>query len=102
MYNLEHVKSRLQEIVKGREDFVYELPEDKNKCVYMNNGKPSCIIGHLFEADDLLDSKYDEDVNSGIMDVVNEYGLPYTDEAVVYMSAVQNAQDSGRTWGEVI
>lgn len=102
MHSLEEVKSDLKRIVKGREDYEYQIPEDAEECVYMHKAKPSCLIGHLLSKHGLLSPVYDEEPSNGIENIINKYNLPYTKEASAYMDDVQQRQDLGFTWGEAI
>jgi hypothetical protein len=77
----------------------------KDLCVYIKDGKPSCLIGHVLVRLG-VDVGFLTDRNSS---QINGHGftssgsnLPWTAEAAQVMQAAQHIQDMGAPWGEAL
>jgi len=102
--NKDRALELLQWVIKGKEGFVYRASEDSTvSCVYIKDGKPSCLIaqalhaagatiGQLFEMD-LAES------DSGIGRVDMPSGLRVTQGAREVFGVAQWSQDFGKPWG---
>jgi hypothetical protein len=91
----------LELVVKEHgEDFVYQRPSDSRfSCVYMYNGQPSCIVGHVF-ADQIgipVPLRMENVTPSGSLFEVP--GVVLTEEGAAVLDAAQAQQDVGKTWG---
>lgn len=110
---LDTIKARtiLRELVKGKEDFVYEPPGNDSTCVnWVRNPdgthSPSCLIGQLWwklgfdqtcmGATDNAHSALRRLTEDGLVKV------PEGDPVGVYLRAVQASQDSRHPWGEAM
>ena len=90
------VINMLGEIVDGHEDYV------DHTTAYFVDEQPECIIGHVMAA-----YGYDEDwfrVRDGSFTMpfrrlVAEFGLPFSRKAEAILTAAQEAQDAGESWG---
>jgi hypothetical protein len=88
-------------------DYVYELPDlESGVCLYVNEGKPSCIVGHYL-INILGVAKHavraHEGVNaSTLAEALHSEGvMPAMDYwAATFLDVLQREQDSGATWGE--
>lgn len=93
-------------------DYVYERPDEALSCVYVSNGAPSCIVGHVisYVAPELLDSIHiwEQDAfaetGSGVESLVEHFGAEFdmTDEALTALGIAQEAQDMGANWGRAL
>lgn len=118
--------STIREIVSEfGEDYVYERVNDG--CRYVSNGVPSCIVGHAlvrWGVDPDLINSWDADqrpmeVNGemtykqdgiyaanfawdALRGLRQDGHLEITDEAIVFLDAVQWEQDHGTPWGEAM
>lgn len=94
-------------------DFVYEKPvlENWSACVNFNDGKPSCIVGHVFA---LLGLSYEKAsklqvdgpriAESSALILSNDKNFPWTFTvgAKSVLGEAQMHQDDGKTWGEAL
>ena len=99
----------LNEIVKGREDYVYQKPQGTNFCMYTEaDGSPSCIVGHVLSdlAPDILDSahaiEYDGDMpmSSCYVDDLPNISKAFDVEAKRLLQVIQIYQDITFSWGD--
>lgn len=93
------------------EDYIYNTRRESGgkRCVYVNeSGQPSCLIGKaLFKLGVPLEdlASFDGDYEGDALGAVD---LPVFSPSGDYRSAswfaqlVQNAQDSGQSWGEAL
>lgn len=94
----------LREVVVGNESTVYASP-DQLRCVYVHEGKPSCLIGCAL---DLLDWPIARlatlDAGSGIPACQLAWHFPdlIDKEACRIFERAQTMQDRRHTWGEVL
>lgn len=86
------------------EDTVYErVPHHTgSRCVYVNEGKPSCLVGHvLVRAGCQVDvlQRFDDGVPAGVI----HWHIPQVSgDAARVLDAAQTSQDIGYTWGEAL
>ena len=90
-------------------DYVYQRqpgpggPNDK--CVYIKDGQPSCLIGHVLVRLG-VDVSFLTDRNSALIAShlfdSPEANRPWTPMAGAVMEAAQLAQDVGDTWGKAL
>lgn len=103
----ERVIKDLEEIVKGREDYIYERAG--NSCFYFNDDNtPSCLVGHY-----LAKLGLDPEVLQGVMnteEIVSQRiierlmnaGIEFTPNAIRVLDRAQLHQDCGGTWGSAL
>lgn len=121
MATLKQVIECADQVVQGREDFVYDIPKhsrfpEAEMCSYSNKaGAPSCIVGQiLYRLDPELfrqvaqhEKGIDESFSISeiryISDARVEAGLEeFIGEAVPFLTKLQLAQDCGVPWGEAL
>lgn len=107
--NLNEVKAELEEIVRGRENYVYAVPADADDCVYFDPASkaPSCIVGHLIARhgvtyDDVTAVRYNCNIYTSVAGLRGEDIVDASDDVVDYLNRVQSAQDVRIPWGEAI
>lgn len=95
----------LGEVIKGREDYVYEPPTPASACVYWNpvKNQPSCIVGHVLDRMGVAAEQIESlDHNDGAGTNANQINtiIPdlFSHEASLLLSHVQSRQDSGDNW----
>jgi hypothetical protein len=110
--NKDRALELLEQVVEGHEDFVYRADERDEylvptvDCVYVEAGKPSCLvaqalhaggatIGQLAEMDDSCE-------DSGIGSVDMPSGLLVTQGAREVFGVAQSSQDYGKPWGDCL
>lgn len=95
-------------------DFVYKADERADplkspKCVYVENGCPSCLVGRALHRAGvpleilakLDDVQYDKGV--GISDAeFDDDSVVLEDDARGILATAQTMQDAGATWGEAL
>ena len=83
------------------EDYIYKA-EDRGypgsvvRCYYQEDGKPSCIVGHIL---DRMDVKYDPEWERRNASAILG-GAP--EELRHALVGAQGLQDAGRTWGKAL
>jgi len=90
---------------KGAE---YVYPKPGGACVYVSNGAPSCLVGHVVA--DLFPDKLEEVAqwdrdNEGDTDfhsLQDAFQFPITPEAHLLLTTVQADQDMGVPWGAAV
>lgn len=95
--SFEESVAMLHDIIKGRENFVYQ-----GNCAYFSEGEdgelePSCIIGHVLHRMGYLGT-VERRFNFYSMDCVPTFRNLFSPEAFRFLCAVQAAQD-GRDYG---
>lgn len=104
-------------VAAERPDHIYEKPnvgsdiENARTCVYVWNGKPSCLIGQGLWRGGLIDALFaDEEMNyEGILHLadsdwwtnIKEYAS-LSDREVAWLRDAQRVQDAGEPWGAAI
>jgi hypothetical protein len=87
------------------EDFIYQpLPGTDGQCQYVHGDQPRCLVGHvLFRLGVPLDALRELDdgtgANIGVVDLAWALNLDMPAEAQNALSAAQDRQDGGETWG---
>lgn len=94
------------------EDYIYTPVGEDPKCVYVHDGKPSCIVGRVLAGHGVpLERLVEFDVAgfgggitaSAVVDLLRAEGATVTDsDTGYYLSQLQDMQDHGRTWGHVL
>lgn len=117
-----------QAVEQKGEDYVYPSGDPYSvgtkTCTYERDGEPSCLVGHvlfiagvpvevLARLDQYGETEFrtlaygstceDDDGNEEVLQepVLHEYAA-LTEEAVEALSAAQDTQDRGRTWGQAL
>jgi hypothetical protein len=106
LIDYETILRDLDEIVKGREDYVYR--RDHEFCVYKEpGGAPSCLVGHVLARHGLLDAVFEHSTiadpdcqNRDVMDA-------FTHDALQALDVAQSVQDGGldphyNSWGHAV
>lgn len=102
------VTKGLKSIVKRvGEEFIYERPES-GRCVYVDNGVPSCLVGTFLadvgvSIDDLIQGDEYEDFGGmgarQLLSALENQGIiTITQHAVRMLDVAQVHQDDERTW----
>lgn len=93
------VVKMISDVVAGNEDFVY----DRDACVYVASGQPSCLVGHVLIKNDIVPAGDlgGYAVNGMGIGLLLKQKFPdiATDRAAEILKAVQMAQDSQQPWG---
>lgn len=100
--------SLVRDIAEANPDFTYVPPlkvidaSDANGCVYVHDGKPSCLIGHALWMAGVIDSNFeDRGCNTrAAYDLTRQYGVEV--EEADWLDSVQRSQDLGVPWGEAV
>lgn len=109
-FTVEDVLREMRAVVKERgEGYVYQAPDGKDMCVYMDGDKPSCLVGHvvlrlapdkrhaLRQADT---QKYGGTSANHLHEFLGEDF--WTNDAGDVAAAAQEEQDSLSSWGEAL
>lgn len=101
----------LREVVAEHgKDHVYDRsaimfgPLAGETCLYVRNGKPDCIVGHVLhrlgvQLDTLHDS---EGMGPRDLSLGDSPSLELDDDAGLALTVAQNTQDNGETWGTAL
>ncbi len=114
----------LAQVQKNGADYVYKPPESYGACVYFETDKnaalvPSCIVGHMLSdlgfsspSDlnlrlDVESHGYASDFNASgantILRRMKNFGFVDIDEeAIAFLTTVQDHQDNGMPWGRAV
>jgi len=109
-YTYEDVLAELQEIIKGREGYVYEAPDYSGSCVnFDREGNPSCLVGHwlamhgitgaFFRDTEIPASATVRDLFCGHAHVMP---MQVDERALKLLILAQSRQDSFNTWGKAV
>lgn len=74
-------------------------------CVYFEGTTPSCIVGHVLAYKDVdgLDLRYANEIGiANLASFVDNIDLVIDERTVSLLEKAQDAQDSGKTWGEAL
>lgn len=97
-----------RKVAAANPDFVYEPVKaigGGSRCMYVRDGKPSCIIGHSALEAGLIDPSFENNSYNDldVMALLGHLGISKVEHADrVWLEAVQEAQDTGQTWREAI
>ena len=90
-------------VAEKGEDFVYdvEVHGDGANCLYVKDGQPSCIVGHVmarlgYPLDMFIGLEGQTPITGPFLDVFS--GLP--GHVAAALNSAQIRQDGGKTWGE--
>lgn len=108
-YTYEDVLAELREIIKGREDYVYEAPEN-GTCVYFDfDGAPSCLVGHWLAMHGVTSTFFHDNGISLSSTVKQLFGLcpqlmlmDLDEDAYHLLLVAQQQQDTARPWGYAV
>lgn len=104
---------KVREHAEAQPDFSYSPPDGQDGCVYVNEGQPSCIVGHALWDNGLITAALESsDVemevghettilnNVPVSHLLLHYGLSkeLTADEVMWLNKVQLFQDMGYTW----
>lgn len=96
----EQVMTTLRAVVAERPDYVYEEIAGDDSCLYVHNGAPSCLVGHvLFRLGLPLDVLSENEGGSPGMSV-REFGISH--RAADVLDIAQARQDVGESWGDAL
>ncbi len=93
------------QIAKKGADYIDPKVESGDCMYFKKNGKPSCIIGHVFS--DLGIKPEDTDGLGAAIELGSEWGteidgFSFTQAAVEVFEKAQNIQDDGLSWGTAL
>lgn len=93
------------DIIKGKEDFVYEIWPESESCVYFYENAPSCIVGHLLDKYDVqISSEHELNVfeigNPKFLEYLSDKGFDIDQRALDLLKVIQDFQDEGIAWQE--
>jgi hypothetical protein len=101
----EKVMAMLSEVVSERPDYVYESgmedAEGDTVCLYVQDGAPSCVIGHVLSRLGVsLDTlaRFDNGGGSGADEVVGKTLDGVSDDMASALREAQVSQDQGYDW----
>lgn len=116
MINVKDIVKAVREIAAEDPDYRYNPhydPEDMSPtmmCSYINNmdGEPGgCIVGRAMRAVGVPKSRLLKAEGVGVMSLLIDFEddhetYEYSIEEAAWLREVQNAQDTGETWGEAV
>lgn len=101
----ESALAAINEAIEGKgEQYIYfppliEVAPYKNACVYFHDGKPSCLIGHVFASHGYTPDDVMEFRGVGFQPCT----VKFNDEFLAHsLGEAQRVQDGGGTWGEAL
>lgn len=84
-------------------DYVYRVPDDRGACVYINDGQPSCLVGHVLVAAGVPVERLEVWEDTAAREVVGHLGPDDWDyDLGEALNRAQETQDSGAPWGEAL
>lgn len=104
------IGQQLIEIVRAKAaenpDFIYSPPGGEDaSCVYVHEGRPSCLIGHALWECGLIDGDFERrvgDNKQGFDDIAPMLGLELGQDELAWLLGTQGAQDNSRPWGAAV
>jgi hypothetical protein len=90
----------VQVVSEVDKNFIY-CPPGHGQCVYVYEGAPSCIVGHILArlgTDIKTLVNWDNSVNSGIGSVALRDELNFNTDVLVFLRKLQGEQDNMSTW----
>ncbi|MCG7607167.1 hypothetical protein [Mycobacterium sp. CnD-18-1] len=105
----EKIAAEVNRLAAENPDFIYDTDEDKDQCVYVENGEPSCLYGYALWNLGLIDARIEKatmtiggrlvSVNHQTIKTLARYlGLNLDQEELWAFSESQDYQDSSRPW----
>ncbi len=104
------LKALDQAVAKRGADYVYPMPNDK--CVYVYNGAPSCIVGEVLAQEVPIDELQQLEVresNTAPLTLTSTrrtiacmFEVTFTDGALKVLREAQVEQDCGTTWADAV
>ena len=94
--------AEVRRVAAERPDYVYP---SQYGCSYLNDcGGPSCLVGHALWNRNLIRDGWEGDSwgDSSIHNVIIQEGWQLEIGEIDWLSRVQDAQDSGYSWGHAI
>ena len=97
------LKNEVIRIAQENPDFIYDIGVGE-QCVYIKDGKGSCLIGRALFNLGLIDASFEKsDRNDDGFDFVAEtLDLDIDRETLDFLERVQHRQDRGWTWGSAV
>lgn len=84
-------------------EFVYGAPDDVRACVYVRDGKPSCLIGQALWGAGVIDCSISRHDNADVFSVLaDRWRLGIDVAEVSWLRKVQRRQDDGVAWGSAV
>ncbi|UVK63440.1 hypothetical protein SEA_AEGEUS_65 [Mycobacterium phage Aegeus] len=86
-------------------DYIYEPPRVLTaRCVYVHNGKPSCLIGKALWELGLINSTFETSPKNsiGIADIYMTLGLALDAGEIKWLTNAQAAQDYKKPWSRAV
>ena len=103
------IEQEVRSLAEKNPDFVYNNPDPNRGCLYVYDGKPSCIVGHALanlgvEIEFLQHLDTAMDGGLGALEALQTYDDFEVDDkqAADLVSLAQNFQDSGVPWGQAV
>lgn len=93
----------MHDVVKGREDYVYEFPDGPFSCVYVDSeNNPSCLIGHALMRCGVSAEFFADTSNlESAANLLPRFKL--SKKVVRAAQGAQNIQDTGdQPWGDAL
>lgn len=95
--------AEVRKVAAANPDYIYERVEGSPNCVYVRDGKPSCLIGHALWNLGLIDIHLPADLNyGGIHRLAPELNIWLDDAELTWLMSAQSAQDTRKTWAEAV
>lgn len=102
------LRDEVYKLAAEQPDYIYADP-DNNGCYYSyasgQKDGPGCIVGQAMYRMGVcvrnLDEKYESD-SATICSILLHYAPKCSNVDRIFLSTVQNAQDSGRSWEEAV
>lgn len=99
----------VKRIAEANPDFVYQRPPGSG-CVYVHDGRPSCLIGRALWNLGAIDADFENAVDDrarrvnqfGVMGLLELLGLSLSSDESVLLMTIQDRQDDGLPWGEAV
>lgn len=108
----EQIIQAIRDVASEKPDFVYARPEGSSKCMYMHEGKPSCLIGQALFKLGVIDASIesvpsaDHGNSAGAGSLLNYLGeqgkIDVSFSQRRWISEVQWNQDKGATWSDSV
>ena len=77
----------------------YRYSSVDSRCVYFNDDRPSCIVGHVFAYEGLQAHDFNVVNNTREVRKLRKDLVVFTEEALMFLSRLQDFQDTRQTWG---